>query len=242
MKRWVMWCCWAGALGAQEAAPSFAAAVADYRAGRHERAFATFQALAAQAGEAASPELRWNLALAALRVQRSADAEAAVAPWREAADATVRAEAAFVTALAACQRAERAALAAALPDAEPTAWTAAVAAMERAVAGFAQADAARGGWPEAQRNGARAAQRLTELRQQRDAAHAQPRQQEPTPPPPTPQPTPQPDEQPVLLPEQPLSAAELAAVRARIAARERQKQALRRDQQARGGVVPERGW
>ena len=239
--------CWAvvaaTALPAQAAGDAFAAAVADSRAGRHAAAFASWQQQFTAAGEAAGAELRWNLALAALRVQRSGDAEAAVAGWLTGADPARRGDAEFVAALAACQRAERAAMAAALPDAEPMAWTIAVQSMERAVAGFQRAELARQGWPEAQRNAARATQRLAELRRLRDQAQTPKSKQDSAPVPPAPQPAaPLPEEQPVVLPEERLSANELEAVRRLVATREQTKQQGRRERQARAGVVVERGW
>ena len=64
------------ALPAQQAS----SALDDYRGGRHRAAFDVFQAELLAGGERAPLELRWNTALAALRLQRPADAEAAITP------------------------------------------------------------------------------------------------------------------------------------------------------------------
>lgn len=232
-------------LGAQGGA-SFATAVADYRAGRHQAAFDTFQREFAAAGAAAGAPLRWNLALAALRVQRSSDAEAAVQPWLASDDAALRADAEFVLAMASFQRGERAAAAAQLADAEPMAWTMAVQAMERATAGFLRAANARGGWPEAERNAERARARHRELQQLRAAAQAPPAQPEPQPPEPLPPPErpaePQPEEAALGLTKDPLAAAELANVWRRVDQKEREKRTQRQQQQRRAMRAGERGW
>ena len=49
------------------------AALADYRAGRHQAAYDAFARELATAGATASPELRIDVALAALRVQRAGE-------------------------------------------------------------------------------------------------------------------------------------------------------------------------
>lgn len=217
--------------------------VAAYRAGRFAEAYATFAAQLAAAGDGATNELRWNTALAALRVQRSADAEAAVQPWLAGGDATRRADAEFVGAMAAFQRGERAALAAQLPDAEPLAWTMALQAVQRAEAGFVRAASARGAWPEATRNAERARARLAELQKLRDAAQqAKAKQQpEPAPPPPS-QRQPTPEEAPTALATEPLRADEVAALLQRVERKEREKRSLRRERQQQATAAGERGW
>lgn len=231
-----------GALPAQDPG-AFAAAVADYRAGRYDAAFAVFQREFAAAGEAAAAELRWNLALAALRVQRSADAEAAVAPWLAERDGRRRAEAEFVAAMAAHQRALRSAAAAELADAEPLAWAAAVLQMERAVAGFERAAGFAEGWPEAARNAGRARDALAELRRRQEAARAPEARQEPAPQPdPPPAPASPGEEEPVAVPRERLSAGELERLRQRVARREQEKHAARRAERQREVVVGGRAW
>jgi hypothetical protein len=230
------------ALPAQVDAAAVAKGVAAYRAGDHATAFAAFREQAERAGGQVPPELRWNLALAALRVQRSGDAEAAVAPWLRADDAHERAGAEFVGAMAAFQRAERAAAAARLQDAEPLAWAMALQAMERSVAQFVEAATTRGGWPQAERNAQRARERLAALQRERDAAAgSKPRTERPDPPPP-PAPAAQPEAAAVDRASVPLTAAEIARMRARVAQRERAKTALRRAQQRAAVAAGERAW
>lgn len=223
---------------------AFAAAVADYRAGRHDAAFAIFRREFAAAGEAAAPELRWNLALAALRVQRSADAEAAVAPWLAERGGRRRAEAEFVVAMAAHQRALRSAAAAELADAEPLAWAAAVLQMERAVAGFERAAGFADGWPEAVRNAARAREALAELRRRQQAAQSPEARQEPAPAPEVPPPAPSAsdEEVPAAAARDRLSADELERLRQRVARREQEKHGARRAERQREVVVGGRAW
>ncbi len=234
----------AAPLAAQVDAAAVAAGVAAYRAGEHAAAFAAFQEQAARAGDDVPSEVRWNLALAALRVHRSLDAETAVAPWLRASDPADRSAAEFVGAMASFQRAERAAAAARLPDAEPLAWAMAMQAMERSVASFVQAAATRGGWPEAERNATRARARLAELQRERDAAaQRDPRtEQAPQPPPPPPAPAAPPEDAPVELAAAPLSAAELARLRQRVAQRDREKLAIRRESQRAAVRAGERAW
>jgi hypothetical protein len=230
-------------LAAQDPA-AFAAAVADYRAGKHEAAFAAFQAQFAAAGDAAGDALRWNLALAALRLQRSGDAEAAVAPWLAGGDDARRADGEFVLGMAGAQRSELAAAAAQLPDAEPLAWAMAIRAMEQAADAFVRAAAARGGWPEAERNAARTRARVEELKRLRDAAREQAAKKAsaPKPLPPAPQPKPDQDDDPLGLVTEPLPAKELPALARRIAQRDQKKVAVRREQQQKTLRAGERGW
>ncbi len=224
---------------------AFAAAVADYRAERFEAAFAGFQAAAAAAGESASDELRWNLALAALRVQRSGDAEAAVLPWLRDASGSRAADGEFLVAMAQSQRAERSAAAAALPDAEPMAWAAAISQMERAAAGFERAASLRGQWPAATRNAERARAAVEELRRRQAAAATPDAKQEPNPagpPPPSPDTKPTPEvAAPELTPDR-LGAAELARLRQRVVTRDEQKRSSRRDELRQAVVQGARAW
>jgi hypothetical protein len=238
-----LWLGLAAVLPAQVDAAVVAQAVADYRAGRHETAHAAFAAQFAAAGDDAPAALRWNLALAALRVQRSGDAEATMQPWLAGEDPQRRAEAEFVVAMASFQRAERAALAAQLPDAEPMAWTLALQAMEKAAAGFLRSAAGRGGWPEAERNAERARARLAELQKIRDAAQQAQAKQEPEPPPPAPPaPQPEPEEAGADVTKERLGADQVARLLARVERKEREKRQQRRAEQLRATAAGERGW
>jgi len=243
MIRFFVPCLWAVALAAQDPA-AFAAAVADYRAGKHEAAFAAFQQQFAAAGDTASDALRWNLALAALRLQRSGDAEEAVGSWLDGADDGRRADAEFVFGMAGAQRGERAAAAAQLPDAEPLAWAMAIRAMEQSAGAFVRAAGARGGWPEAERNAARTRARVDELKRLRDAVREQAAKKEsaPKPLPPAPKPKPETDEDPLGLVVEPLPTGDLPALARRIAQRDQKKIAVRREQQQQALRAGERGW
>jgi hypothetical protein len=230
-------------------APSAAQAVADYTAERYAAAFAAFAVLGAESA-APPPELRLGLALAALRVQRTGDAEAALRPLlAEAAllaeAPALAAEAQFVFGLLQWQRAERAQAAAQLQDAEPFALASARRAAALAMAAFCAADRARGGWPAALRNAERAARLDAEL--ERLAAAQQPpkAQKEPDqPPPPEPEPERQPtqEEQAPELAREALSAAAAAELLARVQQREREKLQVRRAGQRRGSTAGERDW
>jgi hypothetical protein len=253
MRSWAGCSLWLAALLPGQAPDRFATAVADYRAGRYDAAFHGFQAELAAQGENATDELRWNTALAALRAQRSGDAEAALAPWLDASagervagagpTGERRADAEFVTAMACCQRAERAAAAAQLPDAEPTAWTMAVQAMTRAIAAFERAVQQRGTWPEASRNRDRAKARLDELREmQKRAAPTAKQEQPPEPQPPPQQPEPTPEETPADLAVEPLAQQELAELVRRIAKKDQTKRALRQERQRAAVTAGDRGW
>lgn len=228
-----------------EPAAAFAQALADYRAGRFEPAHATFTQLLAAAGDAAAPELRWNAALAALRVQRSGDAEAAMQPLLQQADTSWRSEAEFVLAMVAHQRAERAVAAAQLPDAEPLAWTMALRAMQQAIDGFARADQQRGRWPAAARNAERCRQRWREIERLQAAAKKPDSQRteapEPQPQPPRPQDA-RPEEVAPELAKDTLSAAEVAQLLQRLRQQERDKRALRQQVGATTGAAGERFW
>lgn len=229
---------------AAQAAPGHARALADYRAGRFQAAHEGFAALLAAQGDAAPPALRWNAALAALRVQRSGDAEAAIEPWRSSADAHERADGEFVFGLASVQRAERAAAAARLPDAEPMAWTMATQAMERAFASFVLAATLRGGWPEARRNAERAQRALAGLVRERDASRTPDKKQEnPLPPePPPPAATQEPEEaapEPVVAA---LTPAEVAQLLQRLEQKDREKRTVRRAAARASTVAGERAW
>jgi hypothetical protein len=226
---------------------AFAAALADHEAGRFQAAYETFAQLLAAAAEPVPEALRWNTALAALRVLRARDAEAAIEPWRAHPDPERRAEAEFVFGLAQCLRAEQAAVAAALPDAEPMAWQLALAAQDRGIAAFVRAVQLRGDWPAAVRNVERAQRRRLEFEQQRDRSRPEASKQEQVPePPPPPPPAPANDAEPeAALPElmiNELSAAEVAQLLQRLAQKDQRKHRLRQQEQRRTTVAGERDW
>lgn len=240
------------AMARQQQAPAaperFQAALQAAQAGRMEEAQEAFLALAEAAGPAAGPELLHNMAWTSLRLQRNRDAEAAAQRLLELADPAERAAGHFLLGLSAFQRAERAAAAARLQDAEPMAWQSAQRSAEAALRAFLlalnEARAPRGEWPSARRNAERAHRLWQALRDEAAQQAPPPPKQEPDAPEPTPEPEPDanPEEQ---LPEaqlQPLSAAETAQLLQRLQQREREKRLLRQAQQRSTVVAGERDW
>jgi hypothetical protein len=221
---------------------AFTTAVAELQRGQALTAYERLAALL-QATPAPPFALRVNTALAALAAQRGADAAAAIAPVRDSDDAAERAIAVAIAAQAEALRAERAALAAALPDAEPMAWQQAVKAAETAVAGFGAALALRPDWPEVLRNLERAQRRLLEFERQRDAARPPANKEEPAPQPAPPpgKPAGAPEEVAPELDVAPLSAAARDELRQKLAAKERQKRVVRQ-QPALATTSAERDW
>lgn len=214
----------------------FAQALQALRAGEYEAAQRSFAEQLARGD--ADPALRSNLALAALARQRTADAEAAARPLLAQTDPRERCEGEFLLGMAALQRGEQAALAAALPDAEPMAWRAAILAGERALQAFLAAAQRPDGWPAALRNAERSWLRL-QAWQRASAAQANQSRREPTPPP-------QPKSSGELaeqLPEvtmPPMTQADLQALREKLLAKDREKRAQRSARQVPAGG--ERGW
>lgn len=219
------------------------AAVDDYRAGRFEAARLAFAAELAALGDAAPAELRADLALAALRRQRTGDAEAACRPLLDHAEPAWRARGEFLLGLAAWQRSDRAAAAAQLPDAEPMAWELAVRATADAFHHWCRAAALQPADATARRNAERAQRRLAAQQRARDAAAQQraPKRQPEPPPPPSDAPGPAEAATPELAP-QPLSAAELLRLRERLRDLDRTKQRLRQAAQRGAARVGERDW
>ncbi|MBX3463779.1 MAG: hypothetical protein KF830_11455 [Planctomycetes bacterium] len=211
---------------------------ADYRAGRYEAAFAAFAAAAAEAQ--APAERRANLALAALRLRRPGDAAAAARSLLDEGDAAWHAPGEFLLGLAAWQRAEQAAAAAQLADAEPMAWDLAVRSAEAAWAHWCRAAAGEREPGPARRNAERAWRRLQELRAARTAAAARV-EPEPAPPPGPTEPEAPATARPDVARGE-LSAEELERLRQRLLAKEREKQRLRLLGAGAGATVGEREW
>jgi hypothetical protein len=223
------------ALPMQQPAPTavvdpFAAALADYRAGRFAEAFAGFQALLAAAGDQPPPELLANVALAALRLQRSGDAEAPARLLRQHARAGERALGAFLLGHAAMLRCERAEAAARLQDAEPMAFDAALSAARAAVEHWLAADAEQGGWPAALRNAER---NKPPPKREPDRPEAKPQ----------PQPDQPPQEQDPELTTARLSPVEVGKLLERLEQKQREKRIARlQQQQSAAATAGERDW
>lgn len=243
---WTLSC--AGALPAQQQAGQqvgdgerFAAAVAHYRAGRFEEARVLFAAEAESRGEAAPAELSCNHALAALRVERPAEAAAAARRLATMADPGERAWGEFLLGGAAWLQAERALAAAKLPDAEPMAWDLAVRGFDEAFAHWRTASELRPDWQEAVRNAERAMLALAAARAARSEAAAKQAggQREPEPPPPGPGEL---EEQAPQMTRQALPPADVAKLLQRLREKEQQKQRSRRQAQRASAVAGERDW
>ena len=238
MKRWVLLAAALLSTAAQgdEAPASFDAALADYRAGEHERALASFTALLEQAGAMHEGELRLNASLCALQLLRSRDAEELVAPLVD--DARFRADAAFVLGMAARQHGERAVVAAKLPDAEPMAWVMATRALQRSELQFREVVRLRPDWPRAVRNLERTLRRRAEVEAEREAAAPKEAKQEDAPEPEPQLEPPRPDGPPeVVIPElanAELSKEELEQLQRRVRAQQQEK-VRGRQRRSRGG-------
>jgi len=219
-----------------------------YREGRFADAQALFAAAAAEAGDAATPSLLHNLALAALRAGDAAAAEAAAerlvarggpafAPFRD-----------FVRGNAAFARCEKAAALASQVEAEPFAFDAAIALAKTAGSLWRAAASARGDWPEARRNAERALLLVADLEAKKKEAEEKRRKSTPDAPPPPPPPEKPPEAEPETEPADAapalalLSDAEVRKLLDRLDAKEREKLALRRaERRARSGGA-EKDW
>ncbi len=252
MKRVVWACLLASSLVAQRPGDDrgeygrgeFEAALASYRAADYEAAAATFGAMVALAGEDAAPQVRLNAALCALRLLRSSDAEALVAPLTE--QAGWEAHAAFVLGMAARQHGDRAVTAARLPDAEPMAWTMATRALQRSALQLREAVRLRPEWGAAVRNLERALRRRAEVEAERDAAAPKESKKEAAPEPEPPVPLPKSEQPPeVVVPEiaaAELSKRELERLVERVREQQRLKVQARRQRSRRAAGARGRDW
>jgi len=236
----------------QDPAPSreesFAAALADYRAGRFEKALAAFrEQLAKPADEAATnieAELRLNASLCALRLLHSRDAEELVAPLVD--EEAWEADACFVLGLASSQHGERAVVAAKLADAEPMAWAMASRAMQSAEMQFRRVVTLRPDDARAVRNLERTMRRRAEVEAERAAAQPPDAKKEdaPKPEPPKPKPDEQPTEE-VVIPEVAtlqLTPKELAALQQRVREQQNKKVRGRQQRSQQRAGAGERDW
>jgi len=232
-----------------DVAATFASGTEAFRAGRYPEALAAFTAVAAAVGDAAPAELHFDLALAALRAGRPE--QAAEAALRAAAGGPVLAPSCdFLLGNAAWLRCERADAAASLTDPEPGAFDTAIAAAVTAGEAWQRAVVARGAWPEAARNVERAQQKRADLErrklefEQSRRARKQPGEPQPLPLP-VPEPAPGPEQpQPAQPAPQlaPLSPEQVQHLLERLAAKEQEKQVLRRREQQAQRIAVERDW
>lgn len=240
----------------------FAAAEQAYREGRFAEAQRAFAALETQAGAAASPELLFDLALAALANGEIELAEASVERAAARGDQAFAARRDFVLGNIAWARGQAAAALATQVEAEPFAFRPALMHIEAARNSWLRATLAsmqdQADRAAARRNVERAMLRLLELQQLRDAAEARRRKESGGG-----------DARPKLVPDgddqgesgnsrpgtdtateanelQPLtvelSAAELAAMFERLDSKAQEKRAMRRERKIAQRVSVERDW
>ncbi len=231
----------------------FAAGVRAYRAGEFEAAFVAFAAADAAAGEAAEPDLLYDLALAALRAGKLRDAEVAAerAAARGGAPFTVRRDS--LVASVAFARSAQAKRQATQVEAEPFAFDVAIAHAKAALRGWQAAAMGDLDMPAARRNAERALREIEDLERLKAAAEKKRAQQAAG----TPevklvpvddgkQPA-QPDkpEEAVVQPEAQtaeLTADDVRKLLEKLAAKEKEKLAIRRkEQQTTTGAV-EKDW
>lgn len=152
----------------------FAEGVRAYRADDFEAAFTAFAAADAEAGETATPELLYDLALAALRAGKLREAEVAAERAAARGGAEFGARRDFLVANVAFTRSAQAKRQATQVEAEPFAFDVAIAHARTALRAWqaaAMAPSPNGGdWPEARRNAERALLELDELARLKAAA------------------------------------------------------------------------
>ena len=247
----------AGILGACSRTADGAAA---WREGRFEEAHAAFAAAAVAAGDAASPELLYDRALAALRTGNLTEAEGAADAAASRGGAEFAALRDFLRGNAAFARAEIAARQAGTVEAEPFALDVAIAHAETARRSWAAAAVSRPDWPEARRNVERALLLVEELRKRKPASDPESRKSgtpEPRPVPIPPPPRPDAPDLPEPPREDPrgpgddaspesgaaeLSPEAVARLFEKLAEKERERAALRRERREARSDEVERDW
>jgi hypothetical protein len=215
----------------------FAAGLRAYREGRFADALAAFAAAERAAGGQASAELLYDKALAAVQAGRLEEAGAA-ADAAAARSETFAARRDFLRGAIAFVRADAAARQAGSAESEPFAFDAAKALAEAARDAFARLVLAHPEWHEARRNAERAARLLQQIEERRAAAAAnarKPKEQpvQPAPPPESPEAEPAPEE---------LSRDQVRRLFEKLAAKEREKQRLRRSRREAGAAEVQQDW
>ena len=161
-----------------------------YQEGRFREAYEAFHAQQREAGEEASAELLYNLALAAVRAGALREAEIAAekAAARGGPEFTARRD--FLRGNIAFTRCERATVVAVKPDVQPHEFVPALKHARTALESWQQAAVSRPDWPEARRNVQRALHQLQDLLQKQKAAESNRKEDKPPPEPPPPEPQP----------------------------------------------------
>lgn len=195
------------------------------------------------AGDDAQAPALHNLALAALCARELATAESAAQRLTE--DSASLGE--FLLGNVAWERCLEIGAIARTPEAEPFALDAAIAQCEAARDAWIRAALSRADWPEARRNVERALVELADLERVRDEARARDPRPEPEPEPPPPEDSEDEgelvEEEPPKPPEPPpLPEEEIEAILERLAQKDLEKRALRREQRAERSAGVERDW
>lgn len=221
-----------------------------YDAGRFEDALAAFRAAEDSAGDDATAAAAYNRALAGLRAGELRDAAAAAARAAESAGDDLAPRVDFLRGNVAFAQCELAARQAEAAGAEPFAFDIALGHVERAIRAWEQAAMSRTDWPAARRNVERARRKQAELRRKKAEAEDKRRSEsdrqpkpkpKPKPPPPKPDQAPEQDEADGPQLEE-LSPAEVARLLAKLAEKEREKLALRRQHRKEKMTGVERDW
>ena len=152
----------------------FRAGIEHFRAGRFADAVAAFRNAEKAAGDAAGPELLFNLALAAVRSGDPVLAETAAEKAAARGGAAFEARRDFIHGNAAFLRLDVEEAATDLPNAPPAAFDKAIATAETAFRLWSKAAATVDDWPEARRNAERALEKADELRKKKIARAADP--------------------------------------------------------------------
>lgn len=221
-----------------------------YDAGRFEDAHKAFRAAEDAAGAEATAALSYNRALAGLRAAELRDAAAAVERAAARAGPDLVPQVDFLRGNVAFAQGELAARQAEAAGSEPFAFDIAINHVERALRAWERAAMSRADWPAARRNLERAQRKLAELRRRKAEAEDKRRREsdrrpkpkpKPKPPPPKPEPAPEADQ-----PDGPqldeLSPAEVRRLLDRLAEKEREKLALRRQHRKERMAGVERDW
>lgn len=236
---------------------------AAYVAGRPADAWSAWRRAAAEAGDGASPELSYDLALAALAVGELDAAEQAARRAAERGGAAFEPLRDFVLGNVSFARSLEAEAAAQRPAPDAAAWERAATHAEDALARWRLAAASRADWPQARRNVERALLRLDRLRERRrDGGGPQrtpvplpgapgspdgaPPGTPPFPPPPEPPATPDPGGSPpaagATVESGRLDEAQVGRLFEVLLEKERRKQALRRAARLAPTPGVERDW
>lgn len=231
----------------------FGRGVRAYESARYRESLAAFREAASSAGDYASAELHYNLALAAFGAGDLSLAESACTRAAEHDDDEIASLAEFLRGNVAFQRCTTAALQAARPESPPFAYDVAIRFGEAARDAWRVCVLRRDDWPEARRNLERVERFLAALRKQKEAADQrdkqkkQPKEQQPPEDPPPSDEEGEKQEAPRAVPRLvaqlvELSPEDVKGLLEKLDDKETEKRKLRRDRRREPGVRVERDW